>query len=304
MIDNPPKLVDFLEAYVLQLVQREGSPVCHVEKFIEGEYRKHNNNSGWVDTEDLRNTPQAFAHFTYEASKGKLLVVDIQGVNDVYTDPQIHTTENVKSFGKGNLGQKGIDKFLSTHRCNKICHYLKLNNVSQLPVRPEGTLPAATVIPLIFIFHYHIHIHTYICAYMHISARITLCICVVFVYKSSDKAISQQLCLKSNISLKCHCWSSPNNGEAFVANHVPFCKCWVNFGVIKFVLFLNCVPSFFFKKWSNVSSFLHKCKKKKNENTFNLTSLLLFLVFSLIVKKNENQLVILFCFSDKKSSSV
>ncbi|ETO21787.1 hypothetical protein RFI_15417 [Reticulomyxa filosa] len=150
IIDNPPKRVDFLEANVLQLVQREGSPLCHMEKFIEGDYRKHNNNSGWVDEDEARSTPQAFAHFTYEASKGKLLVIDIQGVNDVYTDPQIHTTENVKSFGKGNLSQKGINQFLRTHQCNKICHYLRLENVSQLPVKIEGTLPASTVIPLLY----------------------------------------------------------------------------------------------------------------------------------------------------------
>jgi len=143
---NPPKLVDFLDAYVLQLMQREGSPLCHVEKFIEGEYRKHNNNNGWVDTEEARNTPQAFAHFTYQASKGKLLVVDIQGVNDVYTDPQIHTTENVKSFGRGNLGQKGINHFLRNHQCNKLCEFLRLENVSSLPVKIQGTLPAVPLI--------------------------------------------------------------------------------------------------------------------------------------------------------------
>ncbi len=31
-----PKDVDFLEAYALHLKQREGSPVCHVERYIEG----------------------------------------------------------------------------------------------------------------------------------------------------------------------------------------------------------------------------------------------------------------------------
>lgn len=36
------------------------------------------------------NTPQAFSHFTYCHSGGKLLICDIQGVGDKYTDPQIH----------------------------------------------------------------------------------------------------------------------------------------------------------------------------------------------------------------------
>jgi hypothetical protein len=55
---------------------------CQVERFISGAYRKHNNNFGFV-SEDERNTPQAFSHFTYEASNRKLLVCDIQGVADM-----------------------------------------------------------------------------------------------------------------------------------------------------------------------------------------------------------------------------
>jgi elongation factor 2 kinase len=54
-----------------------------------GDYRKHNNNFGYV-SDDERNTPQAFSHFTFEISKRNLLVVDIQGVGDFYTDPQVH----------------------------------------------------------------------------------------------------------------------------------------------------------------------------------------------------------------------
>mmetsp|Transcript_55147 Transcript_55147/g.49645 ORF Transcript_55147/g.49645 Transcript_55147/m.49645 type:complete len:425 (-) Transcript_55147:190-1464(-) len=142
---TPPKEVDFLEAYVLHLKQREGSPVCHVEKYIEGTYKKYNNNVGWV-SEDERNTPHAFAHFTYEASKRKLLVCDIQGVGDVYTDPQVHSSQNVKAFGRGNLGTKGFENFLRTHRCNPVCKYLKLENINKLPIKQMGTLPANTQI--------------------------------------------------------------------------------------------------------------------------------------------------------------
>ena len=55
-----------------------------VERYIPGEYRKHNNNYGFVSDEE-RNTPQAFSHFTYEASNHSLIVCDIQGVSDLYT---------------------------------------------------------------------------------------------------------------------------------------------------------------------------------------------------------------------------
>ena len=64
----------------------------HVEHFIEGDYIKYNSNSGFVDNKACRQTPQAFSHFTFERSGHELIVVDIQGVGDLYTDPQIHTT--------------------------------------------------------------------------------------------------------------------------------------------------------------------------------------------------------------------
>lgn len=65
------------------------------------------------------------------------------GVNDLYTDPQIHSEENME-FGKGNLGAHGIEKFLSSHRCNAICRYLKLPKINA-KLKDVGTLPAQPV---------------------------------------------------------------------------------------------------------------------------------------------------------------
>lgn len=136
---NPPKRVEFIPAWVLELLERNGL-LCAVEAYIPGEYRKHNNNFGSV-SDDERNTPQAFSHFTYEASNHELLAVDIQGVGDLYTDPQIHTL-NGHNFGKGNLGVLGFQKFLSSHRCNSICRYLKLPAVNPKARHADsGTLP-------------------------------------------------------------------------------------------------------------------------------------------------------------------
>lgn len=136
---DPPKRVDFILAYVLELIDREGSPLCCVERFVAGPYRKHNNNFGYV-SEDERSTPQAFSHFTYEASGHQTLICDIQGVADLYTDPQMHTSD--RSLGKGNLGVRGFEKFLQTHRCNAICRYLRLPSINAKP--DEGTLPATS----------------------------------------------------------------------------------------------------------------------------------------------------------------
>jgi len=135
----PPKKVKFLEAFVLELKQRAGSPVCGVEKFISGEYKKYNNNRGWV-SDMHRNTPAAFSHFSYIASEKKFLICDVQGVGDVYTDPQMHS-ENGEGFGKGNLGQEGIKQFLKTHRCNRICKFLKIASEASMM---EGTMPKST----------------------------------------------------------------------------------------------------------------------------------------------------------------
>jgi Alpha-kinase family len=50
-----------------------------MEEFIQGDYVKYNNNADFVE-ETMRNTPQAFSHFTYEVTRGALMIVDIQGM--------------------------------------------------------------------------------------------------------------------------------------------------------------------------------------------------------------------------------
>ena len=80
---------------------------------MPGSYVKHSNNAGWVGREEqscsgaaaieqalLRATPQAFSHFSYVASGGEVLICDIQGVGDLFTDPQIHTPDG-NSYGEG-----------------------------------------------------------------------------------------------------------------------------------------------------------------------------------------------------------
>jgi hypothetical protein len=98
-----------------------------MERFVEGEYVKYNDNWSWCD--EKRNTPQAFSHFTWEASGNRLLICDLQGVADCWTDPQIHTVDG-KGFGKGNAGLHGVRQFMKQHRCNGICRALKLQSVT------------------------------------------------------------------------------------------------------------------------------------------------------------------------------
>eukprot|EP00241_Pyramimonas_parkeae_P022580 CAMPEP_0114320800 /NCGR_PEP_ID=MMETSP0059-20121206/26167_1 /TAXON_ID=36894 /ORGANISM="Pyramimonas parkeae, Strain CCMP726" /LENGTH=201 /DNA_ID=CAMNT_0001448297 /DNA_START=324 /DNA_END=927 /DNA_ORIENTATION=+ len=128
---NPRHKVAFVACYVLELLERIGRPCCCVEPLLEGRYHKHNNNDGHVGSD--RDTPQAFSHFTYEHSKRKLLVCDIQGVADFYTDPQIHSVD-AKGFGLGNLGKDGIAKFLMTHKCRDECRRIGLVPSKSIPL--------------------------------------------------------------------------------------------------------------------------------------------------------------------------
>jgi len=48
--------VDIFQMYVLEFTDRKGSPLFHLEHFIEGDYVKYNSNSGFVDK--CRLTPQ------------------------------------------------------------------------------------------------------------------------------------------------------------------------------------------------------------------------------------------------------
>jgi len=151
---DPPKKVDFVQTAIIEFPNRPNQPLFGVEHLIEGDYVKYNSNSGFVagnsssssgggssnavngsssagDVVDhhavLRNTPQAFSHFTFQCTKGQAMCVDIQGVGDLYTDPQIHTLDG-EGYGDGNLGLRGFALFFRTHECNPLCNRLGLTS--------------------------------------------------------------------------------------------------------------------------------------------------------------------------------
>ena len=163
---GPPKLVRFVPAAVLELPSRRQNhscssssgvevrqkfPACDsssfllaMEPYLRGQFKKHNNNYGYVNDE-VRCTPHAFSHFTYHYSCGELMIVDIQGVGDNYTDPQILTWDG-EEHGKGNLGRKGMRRFFRSHRCNAVCAHLKLPEMLRSSTSAAEDLTPCTVV--------------------------------------------------------------------------------------------------------------------------------------------------------------
>eukprot|EP00977_Amphora_coffeiformis_P025622 scaffold20863_cov181-Amphora_coffeaeformis.AAC.5 len=117
---DPPTKILFLRAYVIKFPDRPNQPWLAVERFISGKdwygkaFVKHNTNAGFVDTELRRVTPQVFSAFSFYKSQGKRLVADIQGVGDMYTDPQVLSDDY--RFGDGDLGPRGMALFFLTYR--------------------------------------------------------------------------------------------------------------------------------------------------------------------------------------------
>ena len=128
--------------------RRTGKNYWSLEPYIEGEYIKFNNNSGYVDkTQEIRHPIlQAFSHFSFCYSRGILMITDIQGavLSDKYllTDPAIHTAAREKQLpDPTNLGTEGMAAFFATHICNDFCRRLRL----QLPADLDVTCPLRTV---------------------------------------------------------------------------------------------------------------------------------------------------------------
>ena len=74
---------------------------------------------------------ETFVHYSFELSKGKLMVVDIQGSTFDLYDPEIASDQAVNTademlFCAGNLNVVAMSNFKSQHKCNMFCKLLHL----------------------------------------------------------------------------------------------------------------------------------------------------------------------------------
>ncbi|XP_019660855.1 transient receptor potential cation channel subfamily M member 6 isoform X2 [Ailuropoda melanoleuca] len=113
-----------------------------IEKYMTGEFRKYNNNNGdeIAPSNTLEELMLAFSHWTYEYTRGELLVLDLQGVGENLTDPSVIKPEDKRSrgmvFGPANLGEDAIRNFIAKHRCNSCCRKLKLPDLKRNDYSP------------------------------------------------------------------------------------------------------------------------------------------------------------------------
>ncbi|XP_057404591.1 transient receptor potential cation channel subfamily M member 6 isoform X1 [Balaenoptera acutorostrata] len=113
-----------------------------IEKYMTGEFRKYNNNNGdeIAPSNTLEELMLAFSHWTYEYTRGELLVLDLQGVGENLTDPSVIKPEEKQSrgmvFGPANLGEDAIRNFIAKHRCNSCCRKLKLPDLKRNDYSP------------------------------------------------------------------------------------------------------------------------------------------------------------------------
>lgn len=126
-VSHPDVLRDFIRPFIYEILDGRKLKYFFAENYIEGEYKKQNNNGGWTSNphSDESQIAQALSHFSWQLTRGYLIVVDIQGVGNVLTDPLIHSLDENR-FDSGNFGYEGILKFFMSHKCNKYCRDLNL----------------------------------------------------------------------------------------------------------------------------------------------------------------------------------
>ncbi|XP_007938932.1 alpha-protein kinase 1 [Orycteropus afer afer] len=134
-----PTQIFYIPSTILLILEDKTIKGCvSVEPYILGEFVKLSNNTKVVKKEyKATEYGLAYGHFSYEFSKHRDVVVDLQGwvtgngKGLIYlTDPQIHSVD--QKDATTNFGKRGIFYFFNNQHaeCNEICQRLSLSRSS------------------------------------------------------------------------------------------------------------------------------------------------------------------------------
>ncbi|CAD8119766.1 unnamed protein product [Paramecium sonneborni] len=115
-----------------------GLNLVYGETYIQvvHKFQKYTTNHSYIEANKYFYS--AFSHFSYQASEGNLVIMDLQGFNNILTDPSIQTNQYTGSIlekDKTNRQNKGIEDFIQIQHkeCSYLCKKLQLNQINQNP---------------------------------------------------------------------------------------------------------------------------------------------------------------------------
>ncbi|KAJ8401541.1 hypothetical protein AAFF_G00378580 [Aldrovandia affinis] len=145
--DTVPYSPRFLDMFLVHW--RSQDQWLTIERNLDGDFRKYNDNMGTETSprSTLDETVLAFSHWTYQYSRGELLVIDLQGVGLDLTDPSVIRLDDNSSpgdvaFGPANLGDHATQTFILKHTCNTCCAKLCLSDLRRSNVSSGKINPA------------------------------------------------------------------------------------------------------------------------------------------------------------------
>ncbi|CAK57760.1 unnamed protein product (macronuclear) [Paramecium tetraurelia] len=111
---------------------------------IQFKFEKYTTNSAYI--EQNKYFYSAFSHFTYQISNKLLVIMDLQGCNNILSDPSIQTDQYWESDldkDETNRKNKGIEEFKKTQHkdCSYLCKKLNLPEINQQSKINENKCP-------------------------------------------------------------------------------------------------------------------------------------------------------------------
>ena len=103
---------------------------------IKGDFKKYLNHTGINCGEqgDIAGKAECLAHYSYEKSERRMLLVDLQGSGNGLFDPEMVTVDFFDNgellFCAGNLSITAIDTFISNHNVTDFASYWNWNNAT------------------------------------------------------------------------------------------------------------------------------------------------------------------------------